>query len=244
MGYLKPYLIFLGGRTGISEPLKKDISSYLELNSRQASNRVVKHHNEEIPVRYLNETQKEIWKKSPFKNLICENTFYNYKNINNQFKKAFRLTDLCDYCLWAKTVKKIIITKISSIEGARFSNEFNVQNLIKYFEDKARACTENAQIDKYRIFIKQLLDYEIISEHAKMATIQRECYNTQRKSVELLRDNILIEADFKQSIAIGLSPEQANSEYYKQSYKKLLGQSLKRLIFIFFPLDYVFPVWL
>jgi hypothetical protein len=224
MVVLNIYFIFLGGRTEISEPLKQDISNFLELNSRQASNRVVKHDNEEIPVRYLNETQKEIWKKSPFKNLICERTFYNYKNIKNQFKKAFRLTDLCDYCLWAKNIKKIILSKVSSIEGVRFNSEFNVQNLVKLFEEKARASTENTQIDEYRVFIKQLLDYELIGEHAKMATIQRESYNFQRKSVEILRNNILIEADFKQSIAIGLSPEQANSEYYKQSYKKLLGK--------------------
>jgi hypothetical protein len=217
-------LIFSGGRPSISESLKHEISSYLKSNSRQASNRVVNINGQLVPIRYLNDTQKEIWKKSPLYNLISEQTFYNYKNINNQFKKPHRFTDLCDYCLWAKTVKNQIISTISSLEGVPFIDEFNVQNLVNYFEQKIRSNSDNTQqIEEQRAFIRQLLDYEIVMEHAKMATIQRDSYNFQRKSCELLRHNILIEADFKQSIAIGLSPEQANSEFYMQSYKKLLG---------------------
>ena len=44
-----------------------------------------------------------------------------------------------------------------------------------------------------------------------------------RKDVNLLKNNILIEIDFKQKILIGTSPRQVNSEYYNQELRGLLS---------------------
>ena len=60
-------------------------------------------------------------------------------------------------------------------------------------------------------------------EHRNIANTQRKSYNEQRKSMNILTKNILIEVDFKQKIPIGLSPRQINKEYYEQELRTCLG---------------------
>lgn len=61
-------------------------------------------------------------------------------------------------------------------------------------------------------------------EHKKTAERQRKCYNYQRKSLDILKDKILIELDFKQKIVVGLSPRQINREYYELEQRTCLGK--------------------
>ena len=66
--------------------------------------------------------------------------------------------------------------------------------------------------------------------HKNVAKVQRSAYNTQRKDINLLRDKILIEIDFKEKIVIGLSPRQINKDYYNQQLRSCLGILKKHLV--------------
>lgn len=65
---------------------------------------------------------------------------------------------------------------------------------------------------------------KIVEDHRKIADSQRESYNFQCKDIDTLKSNILIELDYKQKISIGLSPRQANCEYYNQQIRTCLGK--------------------
>ena len=66
--------------------------------------------------------------------------------------------------------------------------------------------------------------------HKNVAKAQRSAYNVQRKDVNVLRDKILIELDFKEKIVIGLSPRQINKDYYNQQLRSCLGILKKHLV--------------
>ncbi len=76
------------------------------------------------------------------------------------------------------------------------------------------------QIDPMIDLVKK---YEIVLGHKMIASSQRSAYNLQRKDKESLKNQILIEVDFKQKIAIGISPRQINKEYYLQELRSCLG---------------------
>lgn len=48
-----------------------------------------------------------------------------------------------------------------------------------------------------------------------------------------LKNNILIEVDFKQKIKIGMSPRQVNTEYYNQQDRSCLGNCEMFLLFFY-----------
>ncbi len=82
--------------------------------------------------------------------------------------------------------------------------------------------------------MERILNLEAVIQHQKNASEQRFTYNFQRKSAEFLRNKILplkllkiLDVDFKQKIAIGLSPIQANSEYYNLDNRTCLGKQTK-----------------
>jgi hypothetical protein len=77
---------------------------------------------------------------------------------------------------------------------------------------------------KLSTYMERVLNFEAVIQHQKNASEQRLTYNFQRKSVEFLRNKILIDVDFKQKIVIGLSPIQANSEYYNLDNRTCLGK--------------------
>jgi hypothetical protein len=80
---------------------------------------------------------------------------------------------------------------------------------------------------KIKEFIEDLKDFEAILFHKHIASSQRNAYNNHRKTVNELKNKILIELDFKQKITIGLSPRQVSSEYYNQITRSCLGLFLK-----------------
>lgn len=59
--------------------------------------------------------------------------------------------------------------------------------------------------------------------HKNVANAQRQAYSNHKTVEYLGRDKIVIEADFKQKIKIGLSPRQISSEYYEQQERSCLG---------------------
>jgi hypothetical protein len=65
--------------------------------------------------------------------------------------------------------------------------------------------------------------FEVVLGHRMIASTQRNSYNLQRKNKESLKNQLLIEVDFKQKIAIGISPRQINKEYYTQELRSCLG---------------------
>lgn len=71
--------------------------------------------------------------------------------------------------------------------------------------------------------IQELDNYDTLLFHKNIAKAQRNAYNEHR-TVEHLRDKILIELDYKQKIKIGLSPRQITAEYYNQEERTCLGK--------------------
>jgi hypothetical protein len=100
---------------------KKKLEIYLKNNSSIASNRLVKRKdssgkfkNDLIPSRYLDDNQSEKFKRYPFNNEISRSTFLKYLNKNGVFKHPTRLTNICDYCEWARNTKKDVIKMLKS----------------------------------------------------------------------------------------------------------------------------------
>lgn len=81
----------------LPENIQKGVEAYLQDNSSIASNRLVKNKNPNnnnykslVPARYLNESRTELFKKSPFKNIISKSSFFKYAKLSNEFKKPHR----------------------------------------------------------------------------------------------------------------------------------------------------------
>lgn len=110
--------------------------------------------------------------------------------------------------------------------GYNFGDSFDTKKIKEYLQDLEE--TAKQEITTGNVFfwrdalskIQELNDennqYATIEFHKNIAKSQRKAYNAHRTDVEGLRNKVLIEADFKQKITIGLSPRQINSEYYNQ----------------------------
>ena len=87
----------LGGASPIPRHIQLGIETFLYENSSIASNRLVKNKNKHslnynryIPARYLQENRTELFKKSPYRNIISKSTFFKYSKINGEFKNPHR----------------------------------------------------------------------------------------------------------------------------------------------------------
>ena len=224
----------------IDEFRKQNIESFLKSNSNIASNRLVQLKDKNIvdfiPVRYLQDTKNEVYNKFPYKDGVSKTTFMKYLNKDNQYKNAFRKTDLCDYCEWFDKKKLQIKAQLKKIENFEYSDIFDPKELLKSFVLKKQEMLsvenpETEAINEIEHLIINLERCEIIMGHREIARIQRDSYNFQRRNKELLKSNILIEVlsfififfirlmcfinikfkmDYKQKISIGLSPNQIN----------------------------------
>lgn len=137
----------------------------------------------------------------------------------------FRLTDLCDYCEYGRELK------IKLLDMASYYNFFidlsqdlldqkkvmeNFLNFIKNLEDIRDEIKKK--------LIRMIIDYQELLYHKKIAQLQRNSYNSQRKNENyFLQDKILIDLDFKQKIVIGTGARQKSEDYYKQEIRVLLG---------------------
>lgn len=191
------------------------------------------------PVRYLNDSVTVLFRDFPFKDELSISTFRKYLHERKIFKRPYRFTDLCDYCEWAKSIRSIIANLVQK-ENFDCGNTFEVKKLIIFLQRKLNnlrteqsefinSNATNEQILYYTRVIADLENYDTVMFHKNVAISQREAYNHQRKTTDYLRDKILIEADFKQKILIGLSPRQINKEYYKQEQRICLGDKIKVL---------------
>jgi hypothetical protein len=229
-------LYFKGGGRLLRPDLRESINSHLKQNSNIGSNRLVKKKKNAlfvedtlcedfVPVRYLIDTQKELFKTFAFRNEISYSTFYKYLKHDGVYKKAFRLTDICDYCEWAKKNEKVI-RKICSDENYIVNDFFDHKDAIKFLKSKKAELNplDEQKLNYYDQIIYKIEDFGIVSYHKWVAKNQREAYNFQRESVEFLNNKIMIVADFKQKIPIGLSPFQVSKEYYAQQLRTCLGK--------------------
>ena len=152
-------LIKKGGNSSIPLSLQKGIEEYLHEHSSIASNRLVQVKNKKsthfkrfIPARYLHENKTELFKKSPFQNLISKTTFLKYAKINNEFKQPhrysnpltrlfllnflLRMTDLCEYCEREIMFRKQI-SKAMKDENYAASETIDITKIREYFNSKA-----------------------------------------------------------------------------------------------------------
>ena len=147
-----------------------------------------------------------------------------------KYKKPHRLTDLCRYCEYGLDIKKKLVSLIK--DQNLWKNEFednedtkfylNTKNILNYFKN-------SEQLEKTQKILSLGKELVAIKFHRKIAKIQRDSYKKMKNDMDLLKDSIMIELDFKQKIVIGSSPRQVSSEYYSHIQKSLLG---KLIIFI------------
>ena len=242
---------FIGGGNTIKKDLFYSIKEYLKLNSTVGSNRLVK--SKPLPkalsstiqqpnlltTRYLNDTKAALYKKFPFRNHISKSSFYRYIKAANQFKKPHRLTDLCDYCEWAKKTSRNF-NEIMQTENYSSGDTFNPTHFKDFMKERiihyqevangglptttARLNQAQDRVEAYTKLLPEIDSYKDVMFHKFIANSQREAYNSQRKDVEILRQHIIIEADYKQKILIGMGPRQPNKEYYEQTLRNCLGR--------------------
>ncbi|CAF0925295.1 unnamed protein product, partial [Brachionus calyciflorus] len=223
-----------GGGKSISEDLKDSLNVYLQERSSIASNRLFINRDPSHPefrtnqsARYLEDQYSELFKSFQFSSQLSFSSFYKYASLSGQFKKPFRLTDICDYCEWSKILKKEIEKKTKEL-NYNFGEQFDFRKTLFAFEKK-KTILQNIlseelsiniekrnELEKIDSLISDLNDYGTKIFHKNVAMVQRETYNKHRSNVDFLREKILIEVDFKQKITLGLSPRQVNTEYYNQ----------------------------
>ena len=83
-------------------------------------------------------------------------------------------------------------------------DEFDSQQLLKYFEDPIR----NEQSKEIITMIK---DYMEVEFHRSVARRQRNIYNEQTNDAILLSKKILIEFDFKMKIKVPIGPKEVEN---------------------------------
>ena len=109
------------------------IKLYLKNHSRVSANRTYKKRGETeaIPVRYLDDSKIELYKKFPDRELVSMSAFGKYLNSEKHIKKIARKTDVCDFCEWLRTkTKSITIFCKSFIDYKATSIDFKPEDLL------------------------------------------------------------------------------------------------------------------
>ncbi len=106
-------------------------------------------------------------------------------------------------------MKKKIINYAIEDESFKYTScdEFDSQQLLKYFEDPIR----NEQSKEIITLIK---DYMEVEFHRSVARRQRNIYNEQTNDAILLSKKILIEFDFKMKIKVPIGPKEVENVSY------------------------------
>lgn len=87
--------------------------TYLDENSRIVANRLTTNKDSDdeenykmaVPAKILEKRITDLYKAFPLANQMCISTFLKYARKTNIYKKPQRLTDLCDYCDKARSIK-------------------------------------------------------------------------------------------------------------------------------------------
>ena len=179
-------------------------------------------------VRYCNVSWLEAYFCFEYRDELSFSTFYKY--VEKIYKKPHRKTDLCHYCHEGKKLKNEIIrfcseyhyiyeyspNNLSVCLNNYFDvdmNDINCSKLIQYFlnlRNQAHKVLANSSneistfdkrnIDIFNDILYKLKNYYEIQVHKCIANGQRNIYNSNRTDIELLRNAIVIEIDFKQKI--------------------------------------------
>lgn len=208
------------------------------IKSKQHVFSTIDNQDEFISARYLSDNKTALYRRFPYREHLSKSSFFKYLRAVRQYKKPTRLTDLCDYCEWAnRTARKFneIARTESYICGDAFEpthfKNFLKQRILHYESILSgdRPFPSNLidqaheKVDAFKNMLPEIDNYKEVMFHKFVASSQREAYNTQRKSVDILSRQIIIEADFKQKIPIGMGPRQPNKEYYEQVLRNCLG---------------------
>ena len=135
----------------MNDTWKEEIESFLKENSYIASNRLtkIKGLNEMMPVRYLNDNVSELYLKFIEKfeknqiKPISKSTFRKQIKLKKIYKSPRRLTDLCDYCEWAKIARNEIKISLESL-GFRYDEEnFDEKSAIEYLDKQIKDLNSN-----------------------------------------------------------------------------------------------------
>ena len=87
--------------------------------------------------------------------------------------------------------------------------------MLKFYKDPIR-------IERSQSIIEKIKDYQEVEFHRSIAKRQRNVYNEQRNDVELLKNNVLVEFDFKEKIKTPIGPKEVNQilrflEFFSES---------------------------
>jgi len=154
-------------------------------------------------------------------------------------KFIYRLTDLCEYCEKAKSLKQKI-NKIIKDENYEIKANYDLNELIQFLVEatSANRCEYSlvfedlkmqeldVRFQKLKENISHIKDFEQILFHQNVARAQRMAYKNHHENLNQLKETLLIEIDFKQKIVIGMSPRQVNKEFYEQQVRSCLGKLL------------------
>lgn len=240
----------LGGGRHIPDDLKDSLKTFLRERSNIASNRSYvnkdpfdQNYKTVQNARYLEDQYSQLFKSFQFSSEISISTFYKYANLSGEFKKPYRLTDICDYCENGRIIKCKIDKTVKDL-GYNFGENFDTKQVANLLNTEKSnlvrllltQTNNDLQIEKNKIdimngLIIDLKDYETVLFHKNIAKIQRTAYNKHTSDSEKLTGKILIEVDFKQKIVVGMSPRQVSSEYYTQISRSCLGSFMKPLYY-------------
>ena len=132
-----------------------------------------------------------------YRDLISKSTFFKYLNINKQYKKPHRLTDLCDYCEWARNAKSDINIYLKANKEFELKENFEVEKLIQYFDSKKRNISCAEKINEIELLLHKLEKYQIVIEHRNIAKTQRKSYNEQRKKLKIFLSKLILNKKYR-----------------------------------------------
>ena len=209
-----------GGRPTISNtPLQESLNKHMEDISTIAANRFLK--KDKSNAFYRHDTLRACYESFPQKNQLSFTAFV--KNMSRIYKKPHRKSDLCDVCEKGKSLFKDLEHEVSSlnieeihvvnIDGELTQTEAFLQNL----------KGENEHLQDYDTALHLISQIKEVQFHRNVAKMQKRAYNQMKSDIDLLKDSILIDLDFKQKIIIGDSPNMVSGEYFERQQRSLLG---------------------
>src|SRR5579871_3218856 len=151
-----------------------------------------------IPVRYLNNSISNLYKKYKQNNLtkkISRSTFYN--NIPKEYKKAKKFTDLCPIC------------------------ESHKKNMQCWRSLKSKLSIKTFQLININI-LKTEIEYG--KYHKTFIDIQRACFHTEIFNLKSQYSILLM--NFKENLKLGGSPNELNQDFYNRKNCSVLGMCL------------------
>jgi len=72
-------------------------------------------------------------------------------------------------------------------------------------------------LEQVKNTLTMIEESELIDFHKEIANRQRNAYNRMRTDINFLKDNLLIEIDYKQKIILGKSPRQRSMDFYDEN---------------------------